>query len=56
MLDTLLMSSKAWKISKGTGQFIKNSGNEDTYLMANPETTSHIRRSPLRHWSTASSR
>ena len=56
MLDTLLMSSKARKISKGSGQFIKNSGNEDTYLTANLETTSHLRRSPPRHWPTAFSR
>ena len=39
---------KGGKISKGSDQFIENSRNGDTYLTANPETTSHLRWSPPR--------
>ena len=53
MLDTQLMSSKAREDYKGSSRFIKNSRNIDAYLMANQKTTSHLRRSPPRHWSSA---
>ena len=42
MLGTLLMLLEARKDSKKSGQFIKKSRNVDTYLTANPDTTSHL--------------
>ena len=54
MFDTLLMPSTG-RLQKRM-VCLSNSINVDIYLTTNPGTTSHLRQSPPRQWSKASSR
>ena len=54
MFDTLLMSSAGRLQNRMV--CLSNFINVDIYLTTNPDTTLHLRRSPPRQWSKASSR